>query len=124
KRMAQHLPGHESIHLLDMATGTGDVLLSMHRMNTRVRTGVGMDVSGNMLALGRDKIEDRGLASAFRMVRADATCIGARDDAFDAATISFGIRNVPDVPKALRELCRVLKPDGRLLVLEFSLPQN
>ena len=124
RRMARDLPAREDMQILDMATGTGDVLLAMHRMNTRVRSGVGMDVSTNMLAIGRDKIEDRGLASAFRMVRADATCIGARDDAFDAVTISFGIRNVPDVPKALREMHRVLTPGGRLLILEFSLPRN
>ena len=124
KRMARDLPAREEMKLLDMATGTGDVLLAMHRMNTRVRSGVGMDVSANMLAIGRDKIEDRGLTAAFRMVRADATCIGAKDDAFDAVTISFGIRNVPDVPMALREMHRVLKPGGRLLILEFSLPGN
>jgi len=124
KRMARDLPDRENLNLLDMATGTGDVLLAMHRMNTRVRSGVGMDVSSNMLAIGRDKIEDRGLAAAFRMVRADATCIGARDDVFDAVTISFGIRNVPDVPKALREMHRVLTPGGRLLILEFSIPGN
>lgn len=124
KRMARHLPEREDMKILDMATGTGDVLLAMHRMNTRVRSGVGMDVSANMLAIGRDKIEDRGLAAAFRMVRADATCIGAADDSFDALTISFGIRNVPDVPAALREFHRVLNPGGRLLILEFSLPAN
>jgi len=124
KRMAHDLPAHEDMMILDMATGTGDVLLAMHRMNNRVRSGVGMDISSNMLAIGRDKIEDRGLASAFRMVRADATCIGAANDTFDAVTISFGIRNVPDVPAALREMHRVLKPGGRLLILEFSLPGN
>lgn len=124
KRMARDLPDRSEMHLLDMATGTGDVLLAMHRMNSGVRYGTGMDIAGNMLAIGRDKIEDRGLAASFRMVRADATCIGARDDFFDAVTISFGIRNVPDVPVALREMHRVLKPGGRLLVLEFSLPPN
>ncbi len=121
-KMARLFPEGDDLRLLDMATGTGDVMLAMARKNPRVRDAVGMDMAGQMLAIGQDKISERALGDKMRMVRADATCIGAADDSFDVCTISFGIRNVTDVPGALREMRRVLRPGGRLLVLEFSLP--
>jgi demethylmenaquinone methyltransferase/2-methoxy-6-polyprenyl-1,4-benzoquinol methylase len=124
RRMAKHMPNGENLRLLDLATGTGDVLLAMHKQCPRVQSGVGMDLSGGMLAVGRRKIVERGLAESLRMVRADAVTLGARKDSFDAATIAFGIRNVPNVPRGLSEMHRVLKPGGRVLILEFSIPGN
>ena len=124
KRLAGLLPERDDLRVLDLATGTGDVLLTLRAGCPRVRSGVGMDMSGKMLAFGKEKFEDSGQASALQMVRGDAMCIAAADVSFDVVTISFGIRNVLDVDAALREMRRVLKPGGRALVLEFALPAN
>jgi len=122
--MARLLPDWKDLNVLDLATGTGDVLLTLYDMDPKMKGGVGMDMSGKMLSLAKGKIAERGLSERLRMVRADATAIAAPDDHFDAVTIAFGIRNVIDVTKALREMYRVLKPGGRVLILEFSLPEN
>lgn len=124
RRLARMLPEREDLRVLDLATGTGDVLLALRAGCPRVRSGVGMDMAGKMLAFGKEKFENCGQASALQMVRSDAMCIAAADTSFDVVTISFGIRNVLNVDTALREMHRVLKPGGRVLVLEFSLPSN
>lgn len=124
KKLAQLLPNRGDLMVLDLATGTGDVLLALRGNCPRVRSGVGVDMSGKMIAIGQQKFENAGQGVALRMVRGDATCIAAADSSFDAVTIAFGIRNVLDVGAALREMYRVLKPDGRVLILEFSLPTN
>jgi len=124
KQMAQHLPEGDALNVLDLATGTADVLISLRKHAPRVRRGVGMDMSGGMLHHGLEKLRHLGLHGPFQLVRADATCVAAASGAFDAATISFGIRNVLDVSAGLREMRRVLRPGGRALILEFSLPGN
>jgi demethylmenaquinone methyltransferase/2-methoxy-6-polyprenyl-1,4-benzoquinol methylase len=123
KRLGRYLPEGDGLRLLDLATGTGDVMLMLHGMSSRVTSGVGMDMSGGMLGLGRRKIAREGLADSFAMVRADALAVAVPDDQFDVVTIAFGIRNVLDVMKGLQEMQRVLKPGGRALILEFSLPR-
>lgn len=110
--------------VLDLATGTADVLLALSGYGDRLKSGVGLDMSFNMLRLGKAKIGNRGLERRLRLMRGDAANIAARPGSFDAVTIAFGIRNVPDVPRALREMNRVLTSSGRALVLEFSLPAN
>lgn len=124
KRMIQCLPEGDSLALLDLATGTGDVLINIHRISGRIGNGVGLDMSGGMLSYGRVKLLQQNLADRLKLMRGDAMSIGVADDSFDVATISFGIRNVPDVPMALRDIRRVLKPGGRALILEFSIPRN
>ena len=124
KFLYRKLPSGEGLRVLDLATGTGDVLVSLYRRGNKVASGIGLDKSANMLALGKAKVESRGMASALRMLRADADAMGLKSDTFDAATMAFGIRNVPDVPRALADIRRVLKPEGRALILEFSLPPN
>jgi demethylmenaquinone methyltransferase/2-methoxy-6-polyprenyl-1,4-benzoquinol methylase len=124
KRLARLLPDRPDLRVLDLATGTGDVLLALVRACGRVHDGVGVDMAGKMLSIGRRKIDAAGLGGRLRMVRGDATCLAIHDGGFDAVTIAFGIRNVIDVPRALREMRRVLKPGGRALVLEFALPRN
>lgn len=124
KQMARRLPAGDALRILDLATGTCDVLLGLYRYSGRVAKGVGLDMSANMLAHGSRKIAEQGLTDCMSLVRADAETIAARDDTFDATTIAFGIRNVPDVVRALAEMRRVLRPGGRALVLEFSLPSN
>jgi demethylmenaquinone methyltransferase/2-methoxy-6-polyprenyl-1,4-benzoquinol methylase len=77
-----------------------------------------------MLMIGRDKIDRRNLGSQLQMITGDAEVIPFDDESFDAVTISFGIRNVVNIKRALEEMRRVLKPGGRALILEFSLPGN
>lgn len=122
--MARHLPDRDHMLVLDLATGTGDQLLALRKRCDRISRGIGMDMSEGMLAFGREKIRDRGLTGQLELRTGDATDIPLPDATFDALTMSFGIRNVVDVPKALREMVRVLKPGGRALILEFSLPAN
>jgi demethylmenaquinone methyltransferase/2-methoxy-6-polyprenyl-1,4-benzoquinol methylase len=124
KKMAQFLPLDDDQHLLDLATGTADQILFLFDSSDKVKSGVGMDLAEKMLETGREKIRKRRLSEVVSLQIGDAMDIPADDSQFDAVTISFGIRNVTDVEKALSEIYRVLKPGGRLLVLEFSLPQN
>ncbi len=124
KLLVKLLPDRPNLHVLDLATGTGDVLLSLCKGRKTVERAVGIDMSGKMLAIGKDKIAVQGLAHKAAMARGDATRLGVDDATFDAVTIAFGIRNVIDVDAGLREMNRILKPGGRALVLEFSLPGN
>ena len=124
KRMVQHLPEGDSLTLLDLATGTGDVLLQLDQWSGRIGTGIGLDMSAGMLSYGRVKIAEAGVQDRLHLLRSNAMCMGLGDETFDVATISFGIRNVPDVPMALKDIHRVLKSGGRGMVLEFSLPAN
>lgn len=124
KRMAAHLPPGADLLVLDLATGTGDQLLALEQGCSRLRHGIGMDMAEGMLDIGRVKIHERELGAKLEMRTGDATMIPLPDGTFDAVTMSFGIRNVVDVSQALREIHRVLKPGGRALILEFSLPRN
>jgi len=123
KQFIRHLPPGSSLHVLDLATGTADVLIALAK-NPRVATGVGLDMSWEMLRHGKQKLMRSGLAPRFALLRGDATAQGLAPETFDLVTMSFGIRNVTDVSACLREMRRVLKPGGRALILEFSLPGN
>ncbi len=120
----ERLPEGSGLEVLDLATGTGDVLLGLAAAGEKVATGVGLDKSSKMLAYGARKVEERGLSGKLKLMRGDASDLGIRGNCFDAATMAFGIRNVPDVGRTLREIGRILKPGGRVLILEFSLPGN
>ncbi len=122
-KVARFLRPQQGQHVLDLATGTADQLLVLFEKSNKVKSGIGMDLAEKMLEIGRKKIDKRGLSGILCLKAGDATDIPAHDNQFDAATMSFGIRNVTDVAKALLEVYRVLKPGGRLLVLEFSLPK-
>jgi demethylmenaquinone methyltransferase/2-methoxy-6-polyprenyl-1,4-benzoquinol methylase len=124
KKVGKFLPQKQKLHVLDVATGTADLLIYMRETNPAVASGVGIDMAEQMLAIGREKLAKKGLDQQFTLRTGNAEAIPFSDNQFDAATISFGIRNVTDVPKALREMHRVLKPGGRALILEFSLPNN
>jgi len=106
--------------LLDVAGGTGDVSFrTVEAGGPGVRATVA-DINGGMLAVGRERASAKGLATQVEFVEANAEELPFPDRSFDAATIAFGIRNVPRMDKALSEMRRVLKPGGRCLVLEFS----
>ncbi len=124
KKLAQYLPNNPSIHLLDVATGTADQILHLLEVTNKINTAVGVDMSENMLAVGRKKISDKNLDTRVSLKVGDACELPFKKDEFDVSTMSFGIRNVPDVLKALSEHYRVLKPGGVCLILEFSLPKQ
>jgi len=124
KKMTSLLPPGNGLKILDLATGTADQLLFLFAHSRRVKRGVGMDLAEKMLEIGRVKVQRRGLADVIALKKGDATQIQEQGSPFDAVTISFGIRNVADVMRALREIHRVLKEGGRVLILEFSLPEN
>lgn len=123
KKMAALLPARDSLHVLDLATGTADQLLALYDSG-RVESGTGIDMAEKMLAIGRDKIEARFLSDVLRLGSGNAEQIPFEADKFDAVSISFGIRNMTDVPATLAEMRRVLKAGGRALILEFSLPSS
>ncbi|MGE3275636.1 MAG: bifunctional demethylmenaquinone methyltransferase/2-methoxy-6-polyprenyl-1,4-benzoquinol methylase UbiE [Vicinamibacterales bacterium] len=106
--------------LLDVCTGTADVAIAGARRGAGAVVGV--DFAGAMLAQGLGKVAARGLQSRVRLVRGDAASLPAADGSVDAVTIAFGIRNVQQPELACRELFRVLRPGGRLAILEFGLP--
>jgi demethylmenaquinone methyltransferase / 2-methoxy-6-polyprenyl-1,4-benzoquinol methylase len=108
--------------VLDLCTGTADLAVAAVEHSSNISV-VGVDFAGQMLRLAHQKIDGMGLGRAIRFVRGDGTKIPLADGSCDAATIGFGIRNVVDPAAALAELARVLRPGGRLAILEFGQPR-
>ena len=108
---------------LDLCTGTCDVARTMVRRQLARRV-LGIDFSAEMLKVGQRKLRGEGRASTIPLVRGDAMRLPAATASVDAVTIAFGIRNVQNASIALEEVARVLKPGGRLAILEFSTPQQ
>jgi demethylmenaquinone methyltransferase/2-methoxy-6-polyprenyl-1,4-benzoquinol methylase len=117
---ALSLSGAERV--LDLCTGTGDLAIAAATARPGAARIVGVDFSGAMLRAGRVKIQARALGGRVSLVRGDATRIPAADRSVDAVAIAFGIRNVEDAEAACREIHRVLRPGGRLAILEFAIP--
>lgn len=124
RKVAEYLPQQKKLNVLDLATGTGDLLLALFSNENKISSAVGLDMSAEMLAIAQKKIFKRNLRDSISFVRADAAQIPFPESSFDAVTIAFGIRNVPDIDITLRQMYRVLKPSGRVVILEFSLPEN
>ena len=114
-------PGHK---VLDIAGGTGDLSAKFSKIVGAEGLVVLADINSSMLNVGRDKLTDNGIVNNIEFSQADAQFLPFPDNTFDVITIAFGLRNVTDKDQALRDMCRVLKPGGRLLVLEFSKPTN
>lgn len=108
--------------ILDVATGTGDFAIEAKSVNPeRI---VGLDISGEMLNVGREKIEKKGLSSLIEMVKADSEAMPFKDNTFDAITVGFGVRNFAHLEVGLAEMLRVLKPGGQVAIIEISQPEN
>jgi demethylmenaquinone methyltransferase/2-methoxy-6-polyprenyl-1,4-benzoquinol methylase len=105
---------------LDVAGGSGDIVLRMMKAAGPNATAVLSDINSDMLAVGRERVEAAGLADRVETMVANAEALPFPDKTFDLLTIAFGIRNVPRIDVALKEFRRVLKPGGRFLCLEFS----
>ncbi len=113
------LPKQYAIKVMDMATGTGDLALEIVRQRPDASV-VGIDISRDMLGIGREKVAAAGLEDHIEMVVGASERIRFPDDTFDAATVAFGVRNFEDTVGGLREMCRVVRPGGTIVVLEFS----
>jgi len=107
--------------LLDVCTGTADLALEAARQFPDARI-VGVDFSRPMIALGAAKIGGARLTDRVRLEVAQAEALPFADGSFDAVTVAFGLRNLPDRLRGLREMCRVLRPGGRAVILEFTTP--
>ena len=110
-------------HILDVATGTGDMaIMACKLLNPEQVTGI--DISEGMLELGRKKIEKEELGDKIHLQLGDSETINYRENTFDAVMVAFGVRNFENLENGLAEMLRVLKPGGRLIVLEFSKPKR
>jgi len=110
--------------VLDIAGGTGDLAAKFSKLVGPTGQVVLADINGSMLKVGRDRLLDKGVAGNIEFVQADAEKLPFPDNHFDCVTIAFGLRNMADYPAALREMRRVLRPGGHLIILDFSLPSG
>jgi demethylmenaquinone methyltransferase/2-methoxy-6-polyprenyl-1,4-benzoquinol methylase len=106
--------------VLDLAGGTGDLAVLLAGRVGEQGTVVVADINRSMLEVGRERLDDRGLVGSLRYAQADAERLPFANDTFDCVTMAFGLRNVTHKERALESILRVLRPGGRLLVLEFS----
>ncbi len=119
KKMIAKLDPAVHRRILDVATGTADVAIqTVKRMGAEHVTGV--DLSAGMLAYGRSKVKKAGLEQRITLEQGDSEALPYADDQFDAVTVAFGVRNYENLERGLREMRRVLRPGGRLVILEFS----
>ena len=116
-------PAPVQVQVLDLACGTGDFSIAIAKTLTEGHV-TGVDLSKGMLAVMREKVAKAGLNEMISIEEGDGENLRFPDNTFDRVTIAFGIRNFEDRPKGLREMLRVLKPGGRLVILELSRPEN
>lgn len=109
--------------ILDVATGTGDLAIKLAREIPGVRV-TGVDLSEQMLAIGRDKVRLAGLSDRINLSKADCLALPMADASFDAVTVAYGVRNFEHLAQGYREMARVLRPGGMLCVVELSVPQS
>ncbi|MBF13144.1 MAG: bifunctional demethylmenaquinone methyltransferase/2-methoxy-6-polyprenyl-1,4-benzoquinol methylase UbiE [Legionellales bacterium] len=110
--------------VLDLATGTGDIAYNIHCITESNGYLVCLDINQNMLSSARDKLLNLGVSDKIHYLQADAQAIPVANESFDTVTMAFGLRNTTDIRLTLAECLRVLKPGGKLGVLEFSHPDN
>jgi len=124
KKVASFLPKKENLRVLDLATGTADQLISLLKHSKNISSSAGIDLSGEMLRIGIFKVEKTPFADRIALRKGSALDIPFPQESFDCVTLSFGIRNVTDVNLCLTQILRVLKPGGRALILETSVPAS
>lgn len=122
RKVSQSLPPKKNLRILDLATGTGDQMISLFEHGASIQKASGIDLAQEMLVVAKEKISLKLYKDKIDFFQADAQKLPFAEKTFDAATFSFGIRNVPNPLASLQEIYRVLKPQGRCLILEFSMP--
>jgi len=122
RKMVRCIQRGQALRVIDLATGTGDLLIALLQMRPDIEEVTGLDISEKMMAVCQAKLDKRHLDA--KLVRGDVLAMPFPADSFDAATMAFGIRNATDVPKTLTEIHRILKPGGMAWIMEFSLPGN
>ncbi|MFZ4797834.1 MAG: bifunctional demethylmenaquinone methyltransferase/2-methoxy-6-polyprenyl-1,4-benzoquinol methylase UbiE [Bacteroidia bacterium] len=123
KKAIAHLKSIQPQIVLDVATGTADLALEINKQLNPVKI-IGLDLSEQMLAVGRIKVAKANLSNKIEMVKGDSENLIFDSNYFDAVTVSFGVRNFENLDKGLTEINRVLKTEGKLVVLEFSNPKT
>ncbi len=122
KKAVSHLKNDKPQNILDVACGTGDMAIMAARiLNPKKITGI--DISTQMLSVGKKKVEGEGLTNVIELQTGDSETINFPPETFDAITVAFGVRNFERLDDGLTEMLRVLKPGGQLVVLEFSKPK-
>ena len=109
--------------ILDVATGTGDFAM-LAAKELQPKTLLGIDLSEGMMDVGRKKVKDAQLDNIIRFQKEDSLNLTLEDDSFDAVMVAYGIRNFENLDQGLREMCRVLKPEGRLVIIELTSPNR
>jgi demethylmenaquinone methyltransferase/2-methoxy-6-polyprenyl-1,4-benzoquinol methylase len=123
KKAILKLKKDQLTHILDVATGTADMALLAYKLLKPERI-TGIDISAGMLELGQKKIDKEQLGDKIHLQQGDSETINFADNTFDAVMVAFGVRNFENLENGLGEMLRVLKPGGRLVVLEFSKPRR
>ena len=123
KKAIRELKDLQPENILDVATGTADVAIMTQKI-LKPKKITGIDISEQMLAVGRQKVAKLGLNEHIELLKGDSEAINFPDNSFDAITVAFGVRNFENLDKGLSEMYRVLKPGGRAMILEFSKPKQ
>lgn len=123
RRVVRAVRAERPRSVLDMATGTADLAIMLAKSCPGARV-VGVDLSERMLAVGRSKVERESLSERIELVQGDAESAAYGREAFDAATVAFGVRNFEHLELGLQEMYRVLKTGGKVIILEFSMPEH
>ncbi len=121
RQAIEYLRANQPREVLDVATGTADVAIMTAKMLQPARI-VGIDIANQMLDLGRQKIQAQGFEAVITLETGDSEQLRFEDQSFDAVTVAFGVRNFENLEKGLAEMYRVLRPGGRVVILEFSKP--
>ncbi|MFZ1379779.1 MAG: bifunctional demethylmenaquinone methyltransferase/2-methoxy-6-polyprenyl-1,4-benzoquinol methylase UbiE [Saprospiraceae bacterium] len=122
KTLQELCSGRVNAKVLDIATGTGDLAIMLSSKDPKVKI-IGADISEKMLEIGRQKIQKAKLEEQIEFVKADSEALPFQDEQFDGVMVAFGVRNYEDLLQGLTEMKRVLKPGGKMVVLEFSRPR-
>lgn len=123
KKALKQLKSIQPKQMLDVATGTADVAIMAVKILQPDHV-IGIDISDGMLEFGRKKIKQKNLESSISLMNGDSEALSFQDNSFDAVTVAFGVRNFQNLEKGLQEIRRVLRPGGKLVVLEFSKPNR
>ena len=123
RKTAKAVAKNHPATVLDLATGTGDLAIALAKRNPQAHI-IGMDISERMLDIGKEKVIKQGLESQVSLRLGDAASLPFGDNSFDAITVAFGVRNFENRDKGLSEIQRVLRPDGLVFILEFSMPEK